>query len=149
LNFLKGRSVPLALQDSLNQPGEYLGMAPQKIESSKDIMHMFARTHRVGLLGCMATPGEFFTDGNPETRIRIATVDRSLEKLREVANTIKGVIGMVMGLDLNKLGVQTRPVEELRQKFPPTQDAGFDMHAVLDDPAGTLKKSAKLGTPSL
>ncbi|MFY9286920.1 MAG: aminotransferase class I/II-fold pyridoxal phosphate-dependent enzyme [Alphaproteobacteria bacterium] len=123
LDCLKGVTVPHALQDSLQIADEYKGSAPETIQTASDIMHVFARAHRIGFMPIMVTPGQFFTDNNDELRIRIAAVDRDPTRLNEAANTIKGVIGTLLGLDLKKLGVKIRTTEELKREFPPVPAA--------------------------
>ena len=131
LDFLKGKAVPLGLQSDLNHADAYLGSGPQVISSTHDIMHVLSRAHGIGLLGVMSTPGDFFTENNKDFRIRLAAVDPDIGRLHEAANTIKGVIGTLMGLDLNQLGVKVRTYGELMEAFPvKPAEAGFEPAAL-------------------
>ena len=88
------------------------------LESSKDVKTMLAHAYHLGLRPITVAPGEIFTNPNDEWRIRIATVDRKLENLTDVSNTLKGVIGTVMGLDLGQLGVRVRSQAALKSECP-------------------------------
>jgi aspartate/methionine/tyrosine aminotransferase len=109
LAFMKDRPIPERMRDLFDH---------DTVWSSEDIKMMLAHAYRIGLRPVTVAQGEIFTNPNHEWRIRIAAIDREPENLADASNTLKGLVGTVVGLDLNRLGVRIRSPETLQSECP-------------------------------